>query len=1071
MQLVRAFSASARRLKQPFFETESSPSVKEKQYVHNRNRFAKRVNSHLASDAKLVRGVFHCPHHELQNLRLDLTTRIAEALATLQAPTSFQVQDLTFSNILRPPTIDFPTELAIIDLEYPVGLPPSTPKSAIPRINYPGVVANTLSRAGFKTSISSPDPIGRYPRAGFIRPARLHIDVGQRLGQVTLTLPGATTRPFHDFLVWFKETHAEFKKTLMLLVIWARSHSMPLNTQTIALMLVASMQSEEPLFDAWAERRGWAPVEHGRSQTVASVDIDFKKVRPLPTGSFGTDFISFFRHWARLIFSCHDDAYTIRRGRMDQKMPRLRFHPQPITREEISNFEFNPDKPVEKFLPWRTDPLVIQDPFMVTYNHAQQLPLSEVIRLADLLKETEDHLYTGRPLAMVFGKHAALPGSAAEAKLLRNPRLRAMATTLLKEASAPEPSTPAQPTPSTAPQTPEETESPPVEPVSARDTPDPRLRRVMWSHRRGFHTCNVSLDQRRSAQGLGLTPEPIQKPEFRRPRREASTAQLDAFPRLPRRAFAGREPEPRSPISVPEPQVRPARKPFTARVAPSRAHALKRAGQEHKPEHDEQGWGLNPPRIRPPEFWRPDRTPLTVPVRTRSSSLVPLARESKAGVAYKDALSRPKGFHTSAACLKRPDIWNVRVPARETDPRVRDSRRETLLAVQNVVRKAYGGEYSVEIFGSIRYGISSASSDLDLVILDPTRKNGFAPSGRKLGEIYHIRPLSRVLRKAGFKILEVVPDAAVPIVKFQDPRTGQSCDINVNDRLGLYNSDLIKRYCELNPVLVDMIMFIKAWAKPRGLNNSGSRKMPTTFSSYALVMMTIGFLQHRGLLPNLQEGLEPLEPGNLQGTFWLRLPRVLCCDIRYHRAEGWTPPENVPVAILLRDWFKFWAVEFSLAEEMISIRHGGRLRRDAATKRTDFAGVLWNIDPFIRTKNLTRNIGHKSIGQFKMECHAMVPTFGSDDLAIPQQLVEARNLEARPTRLGECPPAREEELLLLWQDAPKNLGGFANKSDAEPPSVRVDSFGRLMELVQPTPPPKRITDVESDVVGWGLLKP
>ena len=45
------------------------------------------------------------------------------------------------------------------------------------------------------------------------------------------------------------------------------------------------------------------------------------------------------------------------------------------------------------------------------------------------------------------------------------------------------------------------------------------------------------------------------------------------------------------------------------------------------------------------------------------------------------------------------------------------SRQMTLDAVQRVIRKNYGNEYSVELFGSTRYGISSASSDLDMVIL------------------------------------------------------------------------------------------------------------------------------------------------------------------------------------------------------------------------------------------------------------------------------------------------------------------------------------------------------------------
>jgi hypothetical protein len=42
-----------------------------------------------------------------------------------------------------------------------------------------------------------------------------------------------------------------------------------------------------------------------------------------------------------------------------------------------------------------------------------------------------------------------------------------------------------------------------------------------------------------------------------------------------------------------------------------------------------------------------------------------------------------------------------------------------------------------------------------------------------------------------------------------------------------------------------MLKFIKGWAKPLGLNSPTVKGGPVTFSSYALALMTIGFLQVR----------------------------------------------------------------------------------------------------------------------------------------------------------------------------------------------------------------------------------
>ena len=126
------------------------------------------------------------------------------------------------------------------------------------------------------------------------------------------------------------------------------------------------------------------------------------------------------------------------------------------------------------------------------------------------------------------------------------------------------------------------------------------------------------------------------------------------------------------------------------------------------------------------------------------------------------------------------------------------------------------------------------------------------------------RSVSKALYEAGFRIKAVIPSASVPIgmscrysfvprsspwscsliVKCEDPKTGIKCDININEQLGLHNSMLIATYCQLNIYLRPLIVLIKQWAKSHGLNNpSGGPGLQATFSSYALSMMVIGYLQ------------------------------------------------------------------------------------------------------------------------------------------------------------------------------------------------------------------------------------
>ncbi|TEB25036.1 Nucleotidyltransferase [Coprinellus micaceus] len=285
----------------------------------------------------------------------------------------------------------------------------------------------------------------------------------------------------------------------------------------------------------------------------------------------------------------------------------------------------------------------------------------------------------------------------------------------------------------------------------------------------------------------------------------------------------------------------------------------------------------------------------------------------------------------------------------ETSVRMR--RLMTLRRVQRVIDQNFynGPQYKVETFGSTRNGLSSSESDLDIIVLDPERPNGFPDDeNKKLPGIYNARRLGSLFHRAGFTEVETIPWAATPIVKFKDPVTSLHCDLNINERLGAINSDLISTYCDILPPLRPMLRSIKSWAKSRSLNNpSPQGNHPRSFSSYSLVIMTLGFLQIRGYLPNLQAGLPDKEDHRLQ--FWIRRPQPLLCDYRFFTQPppGWKLPDILPQEDILRDWFRFWGDEFDSNGQMLSISQGGILERG---KQSSANAPLCVIDPFIPTK-------------------------------------------------------------------------------------------------------------------------
>ncbi|EGN94374.1 hypothetical protein SERLA73DRAFT_188220 [Serpula lacrymans var. lacrymans S7.3] len=143
---------------------------------------------------------------------------------------------------------------------------------------------------------------------------------------------------------------------------------------------------------------------------------------------------------------------------------------------------------------------------------------------------------------------------------------------------------------------------------------------------------------------------------------------------------------------------------------------------------------------------------------------------------------------------------------------------------------------------------------------------------------------------------------------------------------------MIKRYCDLVPVLRPMLGYVKRWAKPLGLNHPSTGQGPPTFSTYAFALMVIGYLQMRGWAPNLQHEIESSSEGGEEGVFWLRESVSLhaCkirCDTRYHRKNDWSPDVEIELKEALHGWFTFWSEGFDYEGSMMDIKSGGVVPR------------------------------------------------------------------------------------------------------------------------------------------------
>jgi terminal uridylyltransferase len=229
---------------------------------------------------------------------------------------------------------------------------------------------------------------------------------------------------------------------------------------------------------------------------------------------------------------------------------------------------------------------------------------------------------------------------------------------------------------------------------------------------------------------------------------------------------------------------------------------------------------------------------------------------------------------------------------------------------------------------------------------------------------------------------------------FPKSGVGIQCDINFTNPLALHNTHLLRCYSLCDPRVRPMILFVKAWAKRRKINNSYSG----TLSSYGWVLMVLHYLVNIAqppVCPNLQLCHQP--PQDIQALehyfkdttidgytvrFW-RNPDEIVEAARFNRLTQNTQS----LGALLRGFFQYYAAlppgpgygygrrppSFHWTAQVLSLRTPGGIRTKqekewtgAKTTLKDGKEVrhryLFAIeDPFELDHNVARTVTHNGI--------------------------------------------------------------------------------------------------------------
>ncbi|KAG0336059.1 hypothetical protein BG000_006983 [Podila horticola] len=297
--------------------------------------------------------------------------------------------------------------------------------------------------------------------------------------------------------------------------------------------------------------------------------------------------------------------------------------------------------------------------------------------------------------------------------------------------------------------------------------------------------------------------------------------------------------------------------------------------------------------------------------------------------------------------------------AQAPSDRYKALRSDLIKRLQKIIDRTFpGSQLRIEAFGSYASGLGSDTSDADLCI---TRDNF-----DRYARYNNLRIISVALRNGGMTKIQPILHARVPIVKFMDPFSKINCDVNCNHVLGVHNSELIRCYTMIDPRVKPLVYNIKALVKAHRINDSSQG----TLSSYAYVMMILGFLQAQAQpKERLTELFVQLDHEGKGGR------DLIDCSFDYDidRYRNFGAANTKSVGQLLIEFFEFYCRYFDYRTLEVNVRLGGYriqkevLKRSSSGRKQLSAGQgekkLIVMDPFILDRNVAGSCSSRHLVQ------------------------------------------------------------------------------------------------------------
>ncbi|GLD93136.1 hypothetical protein PINS_up001728 [Pythium insidiosum] len=250
-------------------------------------------------------------------------------------------------------------------------------------------------------------------------------------------------------------------------------------------------------------------------------------------------------------------------------------------------------------------------------------------------------------------------------------------------------------------------------------------------------------------------------------------------------------------------------------------------------------------------------------------------------------------------------------------------------------------------FGSSVSGLGCGGSDLDLGIFFDDL---CAQSQLSQHERIEILAIVYQLVVKEFEVKEFVQHARIPVLKLWDPVSKVACDVCVGNVHVLLNTAMLKHYCDTDPRVRPLAFAVKHWAKQRGINDS----VNGTLSSYGFILLLVFYLQSSGahsVLPPVESVFYSILAETSISNVMRRLRKISAVG----KTSTFGTALHESVGALLHGFFRFYATEFDMGSDVVSVRLGSPIAKTARWNRA----VPWRFsieDPFELSHDVGRVI-------------------------------------------------------------------------------------------------------------------